>query len=267
MALKEELKHQGDFLFRYRSNLPLILIVIGLAVLVYQESIILSEIEGYVYTALKSSAIAVGLLGLLIRMYTVGYTPKNTSGRNTSQGQVADVLNTTGIYSIIRNPLYLGNYFMWVATAMLTGNLWFVLLFSMVFWVYYERIVYAEESFLRNKFGDIYLNWAEKTPIFIPTTLKMKKPAIDFNWKKVIKKEKNGLFALFLLFWIFEVIAIYVKTGSYSLNYSWQFNGVVSTALIYVVIKMLKSNTKIFDENSTSENLEYPSFTSTQSIK
>lgn len=37
MALQEDLTKQGDFLFRYRSFLPLILLIIGLAVKVYQE--------------------------------------------------------------------------------------------------------------------------------------------------------------------------------------------------------------------------------------
>ncbi|WP_417887675.1 hypothetical protein [Zunongwangia sp.] len=38
------------------------------------------------------------LLGLFIRIFTVGYTPKNTSGRNTTEGQLANEFNTTGMY-------------------------------------------------------------------------------------------------------------------------------------------------------------------------
>ena len=37
MALQEELKTQGDFLFRYRSFLPLIILVVGLAVFAYMK--------------------------------------------------------------------------------------------------------------------------------------------------------------------------------------------------------------------------------------
>ncbi|GAI74444.1 unnamed protein product [marine sediment metagenome] len=40
---------------------------------------------------------------------------------------------------------------------------------------YYERIIFAEEEFLRKTFGDSYLKWAEQTPTFLP---KCK------NWKK-----------------------------------------------------------------------------------
>ncbi|MGB8874133.1 MAG: hypothetical protein WCC75_12145, partial [Desulfobaccales bacterium] len=45
-----------------------------------------------------------------------GLPPRGTSGRNT-QGQVAETLNTTGIYSLVRNPLYLGNFLIWLGLS------------------------------------------------------------------------------------------------------------------------------------------------------
>lgn len=76
MALQEELKTQGDFLFRHRSYLPLLILGIGLAVFVntkYFETGIsdafLSEIFAFV-------CLGVSLFGLLIRILTVGHTPK-----------------------------------------------------------------------------------------------------------------------------------------------------------------------------------------------
>lgn len=240
MALQEELKKQGDFLFKYRSYLPLVLLVGGVGIKVYQDYYMGNVDPGMLHKVLVYSSVGVGVLGLLIRIFTVGYTPINTSGRNTTEGQVADELNTTGIYSLIRNPLYLGNYLMWVAIAMLTGNIWFVLLFSFGFWIYYERIVYAEEQFLRNKFGKTYLDWTEKTGIFLPRHFNYKKPSIHFSWRKVAKKEKNGLFALFLLFWVFEAIGQYVKTGVIELEGSWTFIAAIASGFIYLVLKILK---------------------------
>ncbi|MGC9453013.1 MAG: methyltransferase family protein, partial [Oceanipulchritudo sp.] len=49
-----------------------------------------------------------------------------TSGRNTKQ-QVAYSLNTTGFYSVVRNPLYLGNFFMYLGIALFTHHWWLVL--------------------------------------------------------------------------------------------------------------------------------------------
>ena len=57
-----------------------------------------------------------------------------------------------------------------------------------------------KKFFLREKFGNNYLNWAEKTPIFIPNNLSYDHPIMTFDWKKIIIKEKTGLFMLFLVF-------------------------------------------------------------------
>ena len=48
MALQEELKNQGDFLFRYRSYLPLVLLVAGLWMKIYQERFAGQASEGVV---------------------------------------------------------------------------------------------------------------------------------------------------------------------------------------------------------------------------
>ena len=163
MALQEEFELQGNWLFKYRSFLPLIILIIGTALYlrteIYPETFILEETPYEIYY--EMFALIVSLFGLFIRIYTVGHTPKNTSGRNTKQGQVAETLNTSGMYSIVRHPLYVGNYLMWLGPAMLTGHFWFIISFTLFYWVYYERIMYAEEQFLRNKFGKQYLEWSK----------------------------------------------------------------------------------------------------------
>jgi uncharacterized membrane protein YukC len=192
------------------------------------------------------------LLGLIVRIYTVGYTPANTSGRNTKDGQVADELNTTGIYSIMRNPLYLGNFLMWLGIAMLTANIWFVVSFCFLYWVYYERIIFAEEQFLRKKFGEVYLNWTQVTPVFFPKFSKYKKPAYSFSWKKVMKKEKNGLAALFIVFTIFYVVERLINNIIHNspepiLQFNYITIGCIVTCVLYIILKIFKKYTKILD--------------------
>ena len=74
---------------------------------------------------------------------------------------------------MVRHPLYLGNFFMWLGVAMLTENTWFSIAFVLFYAFYYERIMYAEESFLRAKFGKTYLDWAAQVPAFIPSFTKI----------------------------------------------------------------------------------------------
>ncbi len=231
MALREELKIQGDFLFRYRSYFPLILLICGLAMIVFGN-----RNQAW----MEDPAIFVSLLGLAIRIHAVGFSGKNTSGRNTDQGQVAEMLNTKGLYSISRNPLYVGNYFMWLGIAMLTCNLWFAGIFTLFFWIYYERIVFAEEEFLREKFGDAYLKWAAGTPIFIPFKLKWQSTGSPFLWRKVLKQEKNGFLALFVVFFLFDLVDTRITDHQWAIGKPWLPVMVLVSALAYILIKVLK---------------------------
>ena len=244
MALQEELKTQGDFLFKNRSYLPLIILVIGLSVFIhseYQNKIIdnrIPELFNYIW-------LSISLFGLYIREVTVAHTPKNTSGRNTKEGQIAEQLNTTGIYSIVRHPLYLGNFFMWLGVAMLTNNTWFVIAFILLYALYYERIMYAEESFLIQKFGDTYLDWAKNTPAFIPSFKYYQKAKYPFSIKKALKKEKNGLAAVFLIFWVFSFTGKMVKGKA--IEFDFWFYGALASTMIYIVLKIVKKQ-KLLDE-------------------
>ena len=89
-----------------------------------------------------------------VRSYTIGTTPRGTSGRNTEE-QVAEQLNSSGIYSTVRHPLYLGNYLMWIGIVLFTKSISFTIIVSLMYWLYYERIMFAEERFLERKFGII----------------------------------------------------------------------------------------------------------------
>jgi protein-S-isoprenylcysteine O-methyltransferase Ste14 len=249
MALSEEFEQQGNWLFKYRGVLPLLILLIGLILYLrtemYPETFFLEESPYEVYY--ESGCFLISLIGLGVRVYTVGHTPKNTSGRNTAEGQIAEVLNTTGIYSIVRHPLYLGNFFMWLGPAMLTGHFWFIMFFCLLYWVYYERIMFAEEQFLRRKFGHTYTDWAGKVPAFLPNFQLFVKSAHKFSWIKVIKKEKNGLLALFLVFFVFDFTGELIE-GKNDYNY-FLIIGVIVSLISYLVIKYLRRYTNFFAED------------------
>ena len=126
-------------MFKYRGILPVIIIVMGLGVYAYTK-FSGSEVTFIDEKYFEFICLGVALFGAVVRAYTVGYTPYNTSGRNIDS-QVADTVNTIGIYSIVRHPLYVGNFFCSLGIAMLTQNLWFVLFFIAAYWLYYERIM------------------------------------------------------------------------------------------------------------------------------
>jgi len=126
MALREKFESQGNWLFRRRSFLPLLgapLVVLAFQHFSYPYG---SHILDLMWEML---CLGVSLFGLAIRVWAVGCIPRRTSGRNTRKGQVANLLNTTGVYSVVRHPLYLGNFFMVLGPAMFFRLWWFALLY------------------------------------------------------------------------------------------------------------------------------------------
>lgn len=73
MALQEEFESQGNFLFRHRSNLPLIIVLVGLSVFIF-DSIYGNKQEYVSYAIVEYFSLLVSLLGLIIRIYTVAFT-------------------------------------------------------------------------------------------------------------------------------------------------------------------------------------------------
>ena len=134
---------------------------------------------------------------------------------------------------------------MWMGTVLFTGVIWFFILFVFIFWLYYERIICAEEVFLREKFGNNYLNWAEKTPIFIPNKLSYDHPIMTFNWKKIIIKEKTGLLMLFLVFFGFQLFSGFVITNFLVVEFNFITHVTIFSFVFYIIVKTMQSS-KLF---------------------
>lgn len=247
MALIEELDKSGNWLFRWRSYLPLTLYILATLVIWFEldEHMTLFNLDWAVL------CLTISLIGQVIRAITIGYTPKGTSGRNTKEGQVAETLNTKGIYSTVRHPLYLGNFFMWLGIIIYVGNWWFTALCCLLFWVYYERIMFAEEFFLRKKFGQVYLNWAEKTPAFWPSFSQWHSAGWHFSLKNVLKREYNGFFAIFLSFALIDAMKNLFHVGFTSwetvIHEFWLY-GLLAAFLVFALLRTLKKKTKVLDE-------------------
>ena len=238
MALVHEFENSGNWLFKRRSWLPLIMIVAGIIVMYLgnRQAILFDMRDELIF-------LGVSLFGQLIRILTVGFTPRNTSGRNTIYGQIADELNVTGIYSVLRHPLYLGNFFMWLGPVLFLRSLWFTVLFGLLYWLYYERIMFAEEQFLRRKFSDIYDKWAENVGSFIPYSFRFIPPKLPFSVRNVLKREYNGFENIFAIFTILDLFRNFFLSGKIYLTEMWIYL-IVSASAIWIVIRVIHKNTK-----------------------
>lgn len=235
MGLREQMEDSGNWLFQRRSYLPLAM-----------AGILLIALRGYRYpyashrwdSAWDALCLGIAFLGLAVRAFTVAHVPRGTSGRNT-KGQVADALNTTGIYSTVRHPLYLGNFIIWFSVSIFPQSLWYAVLSIAVFFFYYERIMMAEEGFLRGRYGAEFEEWAKKTPLFIPNLALWTPPALGCSWKTVLRREYSGFFGVVATFTALEIAATYVVEGVFKVETFWAVFFLVGFA-VFITLRTLK---------------------------
>jgi protein-S-isoprenylcysteine O-methyltransferase Ste14 len=247
MALIHSFERSGNFLFRFRGQIPVILFVLAVPVIWYTGNAGLPQKWQRIITL---AGIVLSAAGFLIRSYTIATTPAGTSGRNTEQ-QVAELLNTSGIYSMVRHPLYLGNYLMWAGIVIFTFNFWFFLVMSLAYWLYYERIMFAEERFLERKFGNQYLDWSKSVPAFIPSFQNTVKSSISFSLKSVLRREYSGFLATVTGFAFVDHLRYYFLNKSFEI---WRASTVCFLAAIFLalVLRTLKHHTSLLSESDRS---------------
>jgi len=211
MALIQSMEANGAKLFKYRGQIPVLIFVLALPLLWFTNNNI------YVWDTWGSPlmivctvcAAVLTFAGLALRAYTVCTTPKGTSGRNTAR-QVADHLNTKGIYSVVRHPLYLANYLIWAGLLVFTMNPVVFIIVSLVYWIYYERIMLAEEAFLRGKYGDEFEQWAARVPAFLPKWSLFEGGMLQFSWKTLVRREYATLMSVLVSYTVVDYILFHL---------------------------------------------------------
>jgi protein-S-isoprenylcysteine O-methyltransferase Ste14 len=235
MAHIDNLRNQGNWLFRWRSFLPLVIVplfIISLRYFTYpQGSHLLDRLW-------ELFCFSISLLGLAIRIYTVGFVPPGTSGRTTSKPK-AQELNTTGMYSIVRHPLYWGNFVIWVGIVLAAHSILLATFCFIAFFLYYKRIIIAEEAFLSEKFGKNFTQWVEKTPMIVPRFKLWRKPARPFSWQVVLSREYSGFLTITASFTAIETLSDRFYEGKWQPDWLWV--GIFCTSLlIFVALRTLK---------------------------
>jgi protein-S-isoprenylcysteine O-methyltransferase Ste14 len=240
MALIEEFERSGNWLFKRRSWIPVLLFIPATGV------ILTGQPEWLPFTNLywALGCLLVSFAGLGIRIWAIGHTPKGTSGRNTKEGQIAEKLNTTGVYSLVRHPLYLGNFLMWLGVILYTGHTLLLVAVVAFFWLYYERIMFAEEAFIRKKFGAEYARWANVTPPFIPRFNGYIQPELPFSLKNVMKREYTGFTLTILCFSLVNLMKHTAATGQAAMDPIWLALLPIALAL-YFILRSVKKHSNL----------------------
>jgi len=183
----------GAVLFRHRGWLPLLFLGIPLVM------------PGSTSPFRWEIGLALIVIGEAIRL--AGVAAAGTVTRRRSRN--VERLVTYGIFAWARNPLYIGNFLIWMGFVTISGVLWFLPFAVLLFAVEYELIVRYEEGVLESIFGRDYLDYKSWTPRWIPRPPKYKQPPGEHHWGEAFKSEISTFLqyaVLLLAFWIKSLV-------------------------------------------------------------
>jgi protein-S-isoprenylcysteine O-methyltransferase Ste14 len=242
MQISEHFTCISPFFFRWRGYLFLFLLPIILLSFIGFNYPFGSHIFDLLWGI---GCFLISLLGLSVRVLTVGSVPRGTSGRSTRKRK-ADVLNTTGMYSIVRHPLYLGNYFIALGPS-LFPRAWFLpIIVSLAFMLHYERVIFSEEEHLESKFGDEFRAWAAKIPTIIPRFKNYQPPKLSFSWKAALRREFYGLSGIITIFFGLDIIGDSIVYRRITIDPLWATLFIIGL-VFFLIMRILKKKTHLLE--------------------
>jgi protein-S-isoprenylcysteine O-methyltransferase Ste14 len=116
-----------------------------------------------------AAGLPLSLSGLLLRGWAAGHLAKN------------EALATSGPFAHMRNPLYAGTAMVAMGLAAAARDVWFAVLFAVVFALVYLPAMELEEQHLRKLFPS-YREYASRVPMLVPS-LRRADDSGNFQWK------------------------------------------------------------------------------------
>ena len=143
------------------------------------------------------------ILGLIVRLWANGYAIKTHK------------LTTSGPYSIVRNPLYLGTMLIAIGFMVMLNTSYAGLSFIIIMAAVYYRTIRYEERALTEKYGKIYLGYKDKVPMIVPSFFRYKKQEKwPFSVRRIIENKEYKLFI-----WVINIAIIFRFKGYFLIDH------------------------------------------------
>ncbi|GAB3036904.1 lipid A Kdo2 1-phosphate O-methyltransferase [Oleiagrimonas citrea] len=241
------LERQGTWLFHRRSLVGVVLLP-ALVLAIWRPGWPADALAHRTLDALTLTGFCIALSGLLLRALTVSMVPADTSRRSTRQ-QSADKLNTRGMYSVVRHPLYVANAWTMTGFALATGSLWFMLLFQFAHALYIRRILACEDRFLSQTHGEAWRAWADRTPAFLPNPLRWRPNELRPSMRTVMRREYNSVFIVGLAFFVLQLsrglLIDKLSALDWAHHNTFWIAALAIAAAIQVTLRTLKRRTRL----------------------
>lgn len=228
----------GNFFFKYRNG---IFPAIYLLMLFFLRPAVYFGNQPVDF-AIDTLGAILAVVGSAIRLLTIGFDYIERGGK---EGKVyASFLVRGGVYSRVRNPMYLGNILIAVGLILYAGTPWACVTLIPFFLFVYQAITAAEEAYLRKKFGQDYADYCRRTARFIPSLKGFSSvfSGMTYDWKKALRKEYGTLLVVALLLILLPGWQTYFFQGPAALKavLPWELWAVGVSFAVYGLIFYLK---------------------------
>ena len=186
----------GAVLFRNRSWFPVLFLGIPLVV------------PGRMSAAGWIAGLLLTVAGETIRLSGVAAAGTVTRRRS----RTVQRLVTYGIFAWARNPLYIGNFLIWMGFVLISGVFWFLPIAILIFAVEYSLIVRYEEGVLESIFGGEYLAYKRGTPRWLPRSPRQAQ-AGEHHWGEAWRSEISTFLQYAVLIAAFVVKEFLMRRG------------------------------------------------------
>ena len=138
--------------------------------------------------------VALVVLGQSIRMWTVRHIGVISRTRASRLGPLV----VSGPYLLVRNPIYVGNWFLWTGFTIWSGVLWMLPIVWAVFVLQHRTIVRWEEQLLLERFGEPYADYLKSVNRWWPGSLGSlaSSPPPLHSWGAMLFSERGTLIAV-----------------------------------------------------------------------
>ncbi|MCB1530464.1 MAG: isoprenylcysteine carboxylmethyltransferase family protein [Rhodospirillales bacterium] len=122
-------------------------------------------------------------------------------------------LITYGAFSICRNPLYFFSLLGMTGVALISAHLAIIIVMPLTFLVLYHFLILREEAFLKETFGQAYLDYMDSTPRLFPNFRLYKAPHKVEVAPKYLKKAFLDAIWWFAAYPLFEFAEFLQESG------------------------------------------------------
>jgi protein-S-isoprenylcysteine O-methyltransferase Ste14 len=222
--LGSRLVELGNFSFRYRGYmLPVAVILLAIPSPDFTADPALAGLAGFL----------IAVPGQAARVVTIGLAYIIRGGKDHKV--YAEDLVTSGLYSHVRNPMYVGNFFLIVGLAVASNSWVFALIGVPLALGMHKAIVAAEESFLRNKFGAQFDAYCAHVPRWVPRLSGLARTVggMQFDWRRVVAKEYAATFD-----W-FSAVAVVVLLNLWRGDVLDDHEGLTAAMVAVIVVRLV----------------------------